>query len=91
MDLLPSYYVWLALPWAWLAVGSGLDSVTNFFFFFIDFSSNFFLGFFFYFFGLESRIDNFFFFNSRVFLIWIKYNFFFFKKIFQVREFLRTP
>ena len=34
MGLLPSYYVRLALPWAWLAVGSGLDSVTNFFFFF---------------------------------------------------------
>ena len=64
------------LCWAWLAVGSGLGSVTIFFFFF---------GFFF-FGGLESRTDNFFFFfNSRVFLIlwlrvfliWIKYNFFF--------------
>ena len=47
MGLLPSYYVRLALPRAWLAVGSGLDSVTNFFF--LDFSSNFFLGFFFFF------------------------------------------
>ena len=82
MGLLPSYYVRLALPWAWLAVGSGLDSVANFFFFFIYFISNFFLGFFF-FFGLESRTNNFFFFNSRVLLIWIKYNFFFKKKIFR--------
>ena len=48
MGLLPSYYVRLALPRAWLAVGSGLDSVTNFFFFFffIDFNSNFFWVFF---------------------------------------------
>ena len=40
-------------------MGSGLGSVTKFFFF-LDFSSNFFLGFFF-FLGLESRTDNFFF------------------------------
>ena len=44
--------------WAWLC----------FIYIYSDFSSNFFLGFFF-FFLLKSRIDNFFFFNLRVFLI----------------------
>ena len=42
--------IMLGLPWAWLAVGSGLGSVTNFFFS-SDFSTIFFFGFFF--FGLK--------------------------------------
>ena len=66
MGLLPPYYVGLAVglvccgQWAWLAVGNGLGSVTFFLFFF----------FFAFFFWLESRTDNFFFYNNlRVFLI----------------------
>ena len=54
MGLLPPDYVGLGLLWA---VGLALLPI---FFFFLDFSSNFFLGFFF-FLGLESRTDNFFF------------------------------
>ena len=54
MGLLLTDYVGLGLPWA-----VGLALLPIFFFLFLGF----------FFGGLESRTDNFFFFNSRVFLI----------------------